>query len=393
MTADNVAVIADGLSMLYKSHSGDKMAVNDISLTISQGTRLGLIGRNGAGKSTFLQMIAGLAQPTAGRITVNGKVTAVMTLGVGLREDLSGRDNIFIDGEIQGKARHEIEDSLDSVIEFADLGAFIDYPVRTYSTGMKARLAFAMITHIDPEILVIDEALSAGDAKFGAKASAKIRELCSRGRIAIVVSHSMAAIRDICNRCVWLEDGRVMRDGDPVTVTNAYLEAVRQEDESSLLDKFRNLAHSRTVIDGHAVRWLELLDEESNAVKAAVECGINVRLRAGGVIPAGGKMLALRLQIWRLDGLRVIDERRDFIGWQTSSGGGDFLIEIGMRPLVLSQGIYRATLQIMAQAEIAAERSTVFEAYTNSPPIGGRTALMYQATLEQQPALPEGSPS
>jgi lipopolysaccharide transport system ATP-binding protein len=142
-----------------------KIAVDQVTFTLREGERLGIVGRNGAGKSTLLHMIAGISNSSSGRILINGKVTSIMTLGVGLRDDLSGRENIYVDGEIQGKSRSEVNEVIDQVIDFAELGKFIDYPVRTYSTGMKARLAFAMISHIDPEILIIDEALSVGDLR------------------------------------------------------------------------------------------------------------------------------------------------------------------------------------------------------------------------------------
>ncbi|MEE8114445.1 MAG: ABC transporter ATP-binding protein, partial [Nitrososphaerales archaeon] len=213
------------------------VAVDKVSLSINAGEQVGIIGSNGAGKSTLLRMIAGLAPPTSGRLEVQGHVTAVFTLGLGLREDLTGRQNIYANGELQGKDREEIDQVIEKIIEFTDIGEFIDYPLRTYSTGMKSRLAFSMLMHIDPEILIIDEALSAGDGFFIDKAREKMTEICDRGKISIIVSHAMQSIVDMCTRCVWMEDGRVVMDGDPTGVTRAYLGSVRKRDETALVQK------------------------------------------------------------------------------------------------------------------------------------------------------------
>lgn len=241
------------------TQAGGKVAVDRLTLSITEGERLGIVGRNGAGKSTLLHMIAGISEPTAGVIRINGRVTSIMTLGVGLRDDLSGRENIYVDGEIQGKSRAEVDRVIDQVIDFAELGKFIGYPVRTYSTGMKARLAFAMITHIEPEILIIDEALSVGDASFSAKATARILDICARGKIVILVSHGMQSVRDICNRCIYLKDGQLVMDGSPEDVTKAYIEEVRGEDEAGLMHRFSAQVGNRSRKAGSEIRRVSLL--------------------------------------------------------------------------------------------------------------------------------------
>ena len=168
-----------------------KVAVDSVSLTVNEGDILGIVGPNGAGKSTLLQMIAGILSPSSGDMDIKGHVTAVMTLGVGLKDDLTGRENIYIDAEINGKTRSEIERVVNEIIEFADLAEFIDLPIRTYSTGMKSRLAFSMIVNIDPEILIIDEALSVGDKAFAEKSLDKMKDFKRQGKTMIFVSHSI----------------------------------------------------------------------------------------------------------------------------------------------------------------------------------------------------------
>ena len=216
-------ITARGLEKSYPQPGalrGAKKVLRGLSFQFAEGERIGVIGRNGAGKTTLLQLIAGIGVPTGGVLEINGHVTAIFTLGLGLREDLSGRENIFIDGELQGRSHAETAAVMAATIAFAELGEFIDRPVRTYSTGMKARLAFSMLVHIEPEILIIDEALSVGDAQFARKATAKMRELTQRGKILIVVSHSMGAIRDMCNRCLWIDGGVIRMDGTPEALSD-----------------------------------------------------------------------------------------------------------------------------------------------------------------------------
>lgn len=362
---------------------GDKIAVAGVSLTIQHGERLGIVGRNGAGKSTLLHMIAGLSSPTSGSIEINGKVTSVMTLGVGLRDDLSGRENIYVDGEIQGRARHEVEQFIDEIIAFADLGEFIDFPVRTYSTGMKARLAFSMISHIDPEILIIDEALSVGDATFSAKATARIREICARGKIVIIVSHGMQAVKDICNRCLWMENGHVVMDGSPEAVTKAYIDSVRAADETQLMKKFRKFIGIRTLKAGWAVKQVAIFNGESGEKRSLLETGQPTRLEVRAVTPVGVADSGVRVRITRLDDLLFFDEffSAEIYRLSDQSIG----LEIEMTPLVLGAAIYRLDVSLESEATICAENSSIFEVFAFNPPTGGKPMLLYPVTASAIP--------
>jgi len=358
--------------------TGDKIAVARVSLTIQHGERLGIIGRNGAGKSTLLHMIAGLSSPTSGSIEINGKVTSVMTLGVGLRDDLSGRENIYVDGEIQGKTRHEVEQVINQIIAFADLGEFIDFPVRTYSTGMKGRLAFSMISHIDPEILIIDEALSVGDATFSAKATTRIKEICARGKIVIIVSHGMQSVKDICNRCLWMENGHVVMDGSPEAVTKAYIDSVRAADEAQLMEKFRNFIGVRSMQDGWAVKQVEIFNGEPGEQRFLLEAGQPTRLEVRAVTPVGETDSGVHVRITRLDDLLIFDEcfpAEAFRLCDQSIG-----LEIEMTPLVLGSAIYRLDVSLEAGATVCAESSSIFEVFAFNPPRGGKPMLLYPIT-------------
>lgn len=190
------------------------MALKDVSLTIQKGESVGIIGNNGAGKSTMLKMITGVAFPTSGEVTVNGRVAALLELTAGFSSEMTGRENIYLKGYLLGLTDEYIRSIEDKIIEFAELGDYIDQPVRTYSSGMKMRLGFAVNINTDPEILVVDEALSVGDARFKRKCKDAIGEIIKKGTTVLYVSHSPADVRKICTRAIYLVKGQVVFDGD-----------------------------------------------------------------------------------------------------------------------------------------------------------------------------------
>lgn len=353
-----------------------KRAVDGISFRISEGERVGFIGRNGAGKTTLLQMLAGITSPTRGHLEVQGKVTAIFTLGMGLREDLSGLENIYIEGELQGRTREMTREIIDQVVDFAELDDFIGRPVRTYSTGMKARLAFSTIVHIKPEILIVDEALSVGDARFSAKASSKMRELTQMGRILILVSHSMAAVEDMCTRCIWIDSGRIRLDGTPAEVTRAYLQEVRNADEALLALRFRDQVFNDAYFAGWAVQDAQLRNGEGAGVHALVT-GDYADFWAKVQVPVGVDFDAL-LRLERLDGIPVMETSSRF----GSSEHDIRAFKVDLGKLVLNFGVYRAELEVRAtDGRRAARRSLVFEVVNPRPPAGGRPILVYPTTL------------
>ena len=350
-------------------------AVDNVSLEIIEGERVGIIGRNGAGKSTLLHLIAGIAKPTSGSIDVIGKVTAVMTLGIGLREEATGRENIYLDGEVQGVARSHIDAALDDIISFADLGKFIDYPVRTYSTGMKARLAFSMITHLEPEILIIDEALSAGDAAFAAKATRRIKELCKRGKIVIVVSHGMGTIIDICNRCLWMDTGRIEMDGKPVDVTQAYVEAVREADEKDLLEKFGRDIGCRSLLAGWTLCAPEILIQDQT--RQILPVGSDAIFSFRGAKPPETSNSSLVVEIVRLDGVVLFKEL-----FRITDAKEEYRLAVRMNPLVIGCGIYRLSAKAAEAGLLRAESSCIFEVVHPDPPTGGKPMLFPETSIE-----------
>jgi len=197
-------------------------ALRDVSFTVQPGTTTGVIGMNGSGKSTLLQVIAGIVQPTTGSVAIDGRIASLLELGAGFNPDFSGRDNVIMNGAIMGFTNEQMEERLPAIEAFAEIGEFIDQPVKTYSSGMFVRLAFASAIHIDPDILLVDEALAVGDAIFQHRCIRKIKEFQSRGKTILFVSHDIGAVKSICNQAVFLNGGRVEAVGDAESVASRY---------------------------------------------------------------------------------------------------------------------------------------------------------------------------
>ncbi len=204
-------------------------ALTNISFQVASGDSLGIIGLNGSGKSTLLQIIAGTLQPSSGKVELKGRVAALLELGSGFDPEFTGRENVFINAAILGLTRSEIEARYQAIVTFADIGDFIDRPVKTYSSGMMVRLAFAVQVHVDPDVLIVDEALSVGDARFQAKALAKIEEILKRGTTLLFVGHDLGAVRSFCNRAMLLERGQIVKSGIPDDVITEYLYVVQKD--------------------------------------------------------------------------------------------------------------------------------------------------------------------
>jgi ABC-type polysaccharide/polyol phosphate transport system ATPase subunit len=199
-------------------------ALNNVNLDVRYGTVLGVIGSNGAGKSSLMRVISGIVPPTQGRIEVHGSVSTLLALGVGFNPSMTGRANVYLGGLAAGMSRAEIDSQFDAIADFSELGDAIDAPMRTYSSGMYARLAFSVAATVQPDILIVDEALSTGDAHFKEKSLNRIKELRTADRALILVSHAMATIEDVCNEVAWLHKGTLMARGNPAEIIKQYRE-------------------------------------------------------------------------------------------------------------------------------------------------------------------------
>lgn len=201
-------------------------ALRDVSFDVEKSEVVGIIGRNGAGKSTILKLISGLFKPTEGTITTRGRIVPMLELGSGFDPELTGRENIFLNGAILGYTEEFLKDQYDDILEFSELQDFIDRPIKTYSSGMMMRLAFSVATVVKPEILIVDEILAVGDDAFQKKSHAKMMELMKGGATVLYVSHSLPQIRELCNKVVWLDRGKVQMVGDTETVCDAYQDSL-----------------------------------------------------------------------------------------------------------------------------------------------------------------------
>jgi homopolymeric O-antigen transport system ATP-binding protein len=198
-------------------------ALRDVSFNVHEGEVLGVIGRNGAGKSTLLKVLTRITTPTSGRAVIRGRVGSLLEVGTGFSPELTGRENVFLNGSILGMKRREIQRKLNEIVEFSGIGKFIDTPVKRYSSGMYVRLAFSVAAHLEPEILLVDEVLAVGDAEFQQRCLGRMEDLSGTGRTVLFVSHNMQAVNQLCDRAIWLEGGQLLEDGEPSDVVTHYL--------------------------------------------------------------------------------------------------------------------------------------------------------------------------
>jgi len=223
---DKANTIKEKLLFIFSRNRKEKREVlKGVTLKIKKGEVVALIGTNGSGKSTLLKLMTKIIYPNKGKITTNGKLTSLLELGAGFHPDFSGRENIYFNASIFGLTRKEIDDRLEDIIEFSELRDFIDNPVRTYSSGMYMRLAFAVAINVDADILLIDEILSVGDEHFQNKCYDKMLELKNKGKTMVFVTHSMQSVKKLCDRTIWLSNGIIKMDGDTNTVVDEYIKA------------------------------------------------------------------------------------------------------------------------------------------------------------------------
>src|SRR5437764_3376413 len=209
-------------------------ALQDVSFVVPAGKTYGIIGRNGSGKSTALKLVAGITRPTSGTVSVTGRISALIELGAGFHPEISGRENVFINGIMLGLSKREIQNRFREIVEFAELQEFIDAPVKTYSSGMYMRLGFAVAIHVDPDVLLVDEVLAVGDEGFTHKCLDKFGEVKRRGKTILLVTHSLGLVERFCDEALWLDAGKVRGEGDPKRVVDAYLMDVERSEEKEL---------------------------------------------------------------------------------------------------------------------------------------------------------------
>lgn len=317
-------------------------ALSDIELSLMPGESLGIIGLNGSGKSTLLQIIAGVLPPTQGAVHVRGRVAALLELGSGFNPDMTGRENVYINAAILGFARRRVDALIHDIIAFAEIGDYIDEPVRTYSSGMMLRLAFAVQVHVEPDVLIVDEALAVGDAQFQAKAMTRIEQILARGTTLLFVGHDLNALRAFCGRAMLLEKGRIVREGLPEDIINEYLQGIQR---GVLAARGRDGAALRAVEDGFAhgdTRMLRArLDDDS--VHRALRHGERLEMTFTLGLGTGVVAPCLIVDVLDLKGLQISGRR---IRLPPQPHGGQLELRVSL-DAVLQKGVYRVRTRIV----------------------------------------------
>ncbi len=292
--------IREMLSFGPKTYHADFWALKGINLEIKSGETFGIVGPNGGGKSTLLQLLCGILEPTTGRVVRQGRVAALLELGAGFNPEFSGRENIYVNGEIMGLSRAQIDAAMPEIERFAGIGEFIERPVKTYSSGMHVRLAFSAAIHVDPEILVVDEALAVGDAVFANRCVAKFAELKARGVTVVFVSHDLGLVKQICDRAVFLLDGELVQEGSPTDVINHYVGTVLERQKAYIRESesVENLQSSHRHGDrlGEVVD-VEILDSSDNAIRTIASGDeITIRVRSRFNSPQPNPMIGILIR-------------------------------------------------------------------------------------------------
>lgn len=329
---------------------GQFWALQDASFQIGRGETVGLIGANGAGKSTTLKLISGVSQPTAGRVQTRGRIGALLELGAGFHPELSGRDNIFLNGALLGMSRREMQRKLEAIVAFSEIEQFIDAPVKHYSSGMFARLAFSVNIHVEPDILLVDEVLAVGDAAFQRKCLQRIESLRDQGVTVFFVSHVMDTVRALCARAIWLERGQVIEDGPADHVVTHYLERASGPASDKLVALGGPRPESRWGtgrMEIVRVRFLDARGDEQLAFRtngpliACIDFIAHEPLEA----PVFG------LGFYRADGVHVSGPNTGFAGFEVGRVSGPGTIRYVVPALPLLEGVYQVSVAVVNRTD------------------------------------------
>lgn len=249
-----------------KAHEKNErfLALDDVSFEIKKGERIGIIGHNGAGKSTLLKLICRVTAPSKGNIYMNGRITSMLEVGTGFHNELTGKENIYLNGAILGMSKEEVSKKYDEIVEFSEIAQFIDTPIKRYSSGMKVKLGFSVASHLDSEIMIMDEVLAVGDVNFQNKCINRMKEVAEKeGRTILYVSHNMATVKSLCDRCIVLEHGKLVFDGAPEEAIAIYMN-LKEDDASTFFDTSELSRHKKCNLR-HKLQSLEILENQNNS--------------------------------------------------------------------------------------------------------------------------------
>jgi ABC-type polysaccharide/polyol phosphate transport system ATPase subunit len=325
------------LGLLKRDRSRDLWALRDVCLAVQAGESVGLIGHNGAGKTTVLKLLAGITRATRGHVWANGRVASLINLGAGFHPELTGRENIYLNGVILGLSRREVKQRFEQIVEFADLGQFIDTPLKRYSSGMYARLGFAVAAHVDPDVLLVDEVLSVGDVAFQDRSIRKMLSFRDSGRAILFVSHNLSAVEMMCQRAVWLDHGSVRMVGVTAEVVRAYLDAV----DEALVEEAAARANSADDTETIGVTEISLLDADAGpATEFAYGEGMRVRLHC--LARHDVRQVQCSVTVRGDYGPLFTATSQTFQGWPS----GRHQLECQFESLPLLPGLYRVEVQV-----------------------------------------------
>jgi lipopolysaccharide transport system ATP-binding protein len=331
-------------------------ALRNVTLSVGRGSTVGIIGRNGAGKSTLLRLLAGITSPTSGEIHHEGRVSALLELGTGFHPDLTGHENVFANGAHLGLDRKTIEGLYGEIVAFAEIGEFLQQPVRTYSTGMQMRLAFAIASSVPADILVIDEVIGVGDAHFFGKCLNRFKHFQSQGRTTVVVSHDLGAILRLCTRCIWIDQGRIAADGSPIEVITAYNQSVYEE-----LDRHGTAplaAEGQTpiaqtlrvgeVVSIDGIEFVNGAGRISRIFSTHDTMIVKTRYRSRATLPNAVAAVVVR----RVDGVTVCNAISSMDGVSLQVCEGEGTIELVFDRLMLGPGEYNVTVGLYPSLDL-----------------------------------------
>jgi lipopolysaccharide transport system ATP-binding protein len=316
-------------------------ALRDVSFELAPGDVLGVIGRNGAGKSTLLKVLARITEPTEGRVDLRGRVASLLEVGTGFHPDLTGRENVFLNGTMLGMSRREVAARLEEILEFAEIRKFADTPVKRYSTGMYVRLAFSVAAHLDPDVLIADEVLAVGDAEFQRKSLGQMRSVAEGGRTVIFVSHNHALVSSLCNRAIWLEQGRLMAAGDVEDVMAGYAASLESAGTGDVAHRTDRTGSGRVHVTETVVR------EPGGGPTTAVAAGrpLELVVRYSGSETALGRLVvAVTIETLLRERIATISNVLSGDVLDAVPGTGELVCSLGGLPL--NEGDYMCTVRL-----------------------------------------------
>lgn len=334
-------------------------ALRDVSFTVEQGEILGIIGRNGAGKSTLLKILSRVTAPTSGKVKLKGRLASLLEVGTGFHPDLTGRENIYLNGAILGMSRSEIERKFDQIVDFAGIEKFIDTPVKRYSTGMYVRLAFAIAAHLEPEILVVDEVLAVGDAAFQKKCLGKMEDVASQGRTVLFVSHNMGAVTALTQQCIYMHSGMLVQKGDTSNIVDLYMnEAAHENRQHNSFADLRQIKRASAIVNPVGkFEWVRTLNEDG-VEKAWFIKGQPFIIEAGFFLAKPSYELQFGFGVKHFQtGVEVFVSPSPLYKYELSAGS--YRIQMLVEPNYLRTGLYSTVLKMFCQG---VRQDTVSEA-------------------------------